>query len=155
MDWGSVFCPSPPDLHFWKRANYLMRYGCKIVCNFGILGILLLSHVQLQTLPIHMPLKKVPWTVINICSVKRELFARILYSKSCIQYCAKAMQMNFDDFRSLFSRIFERNCTWNFAKFRAKRFYCQTIFWATFRGKIAQYYGRTNEKSQVRKFTEA
>ena len=33
-----------------------------------------------------------------------------------IQYCAKVMQMKFDEFRSLFSQTFERN----FAQFRAK-----------------------------------
>ena len=41
-----------------KKGNYLMRYGCKILCNFGILGISLLSDVQLWTLNIHVAAMK-------------------------------------------------------------------------------------------------
>ena len=43
------------DFRFYKRGNYLIRYGSKIICNLGILGISLLCDVQLRTLGIHAP----------------------------------------------------------------------------------------------------
>ena len=41
-----------------------------------------------------------------------------------------------------------------FREISCKKFSCETIFLTKFKGNIARYFRRTNEKSQFRKFTE-
>ena len=62
-----------------------------------------------------------------------------------VQYCAKVVAL--PNFRARFLAKF---CT-----ISSKKFHLETIFRATFRGNIAQYFGRSNEKSLLRKFAEA
>ena len=62
-----------------------------------------------------------------------------------VQYCAKVVAL--PNFRGRFHTKF---CT-----ISSEKFHLETIFRATFRGNIAQYFRRSNEKSLLRKFAEA
>ena len=64
------------------------------------------------------------------------------------------MQTKFNEFCSLFSQTFKQNFRAKFRAISSEKFHLETIFRATFRGNIAQYFGRSNEILPLRKFAE-